>query len=270
MTDEVSLGKAKMVLLPIIFGLVILFFLKLFSIKLPFWIWIVLLIAIVIISLLLSMRSRLALTSHLPSLSFENILWFIVIIVVIATIIFAASLLLSNDSRQEIYYEDGSLERDEYEEPWICKDVEWKNIDITTNDPDWGFYLIGIPKGESVNCVFTLEDDTQKCEVSFVVNSPADKISGARVSFGVINSNLCKSQDKGLVRVFVNGVCLRTESVNNRIPTRFFATNGQKYNATLEIQTNRPCVVCQKIGSGNFKRTELINQGKIGVIKLDF
>ena len=180
-----------------------------------------------------------------------------------ATIIFAASLLLSNDSRQEIYYEDGSLERDEYEEPWICKDVEWKNIDITTNDPDWGFYLIGIPKGESVNCVFTLEDDTQKCEVSFVVNSPADKISGARVSFGVINSNLCKSQDKGLVRVFVNGVYYE-------IPTMYFITNGQKYNATLRIETNRPCVVCQKIGSVNFKRTELRNQGRIGVIKLDF
>ena len=47
--DEISFGKARIILLPVLLGLIIMFFLKTFSIKISFWIWIALFVAILII-----------------------------------------------------------------------------------------------------------------------------------------------------------------------------------------------------------------------------
>ncbi|MCK4524946.1 MAG: hypothetical protein KAU07_00715 [Candidatus Andersenbacteria bacterium] len=47
--DEISFGKARIILLPVLLGLVIIFFLKIFSIKISFWICAVLFIAVLII-----------------------------------------------------------------------------------------------------------------------------------------------------------------------------------------------------------------------------
>lgn len=236
--DEISLGKTRIILLPVLLGLIIIFFLKIFSIEFSLLLWIILLIAIFLISLLLLMRSRVISGTFSPisKLPLSSILKTVAWIVVVLVIIFFITL-LTPDSRHEICFENGgSLIEDEFGVPWICGTVLFKNIDITTETPDYGFYLLGIPEGESVNVTFTLRDKTQKCEIPFTIDSPPDELSGVRVSLGVADESILDHENlyEGLVYVYVNGVSLLSE---DKIPTRYFVTDGQKYNATLRVET---------------------------------
>lgn len=197
-----------------------------------------------------------SLTSKLPPTRtiLKVTFWVVVILVIIILLI---SLWPKSDSRQEV---SGSIEIDEHGAKWICGTVEFKNINMTTENPSYKFYVLGLKRGESVKMILTLEDELQKCEIPFIVRY-SNEISGTEVSFGT----------KNLVYVIVNGVNLRTEAEgDDKIPRTYFITNGQKYNATFRIETDRSCVCCQKIGPGNFERTELIGQNRIGLVKFKF
>ena len=237
--DEISLGKTRIILLPVLLGLIIIFFLKIFSIEFSLLLWIILLIAIFLISLLLLMRSRVisGTSSPISKLPPNSILKTVAWIVVVLVIIFFITSLTQSDSRQEISFENGgSLIEDEFGVPWICGTVLFKNIDITTETPDYGLYLLGIPEGKSVNVTFTLKDGTQKCEITFTVHSSPDELSGARVSFGAADKSILDHENlyEGLMYAYINGVSLLSE---DKIPTKYFVTDGQKYNATLKIET---------------------------------
>ena len=69
MTNEISFGKARIILLPILLGLVIIFFLKLFSIKIFSSFWILAILAVVTIITFFVVLSRKSETSALSSLT---------------------------------------------------------------------------------------------------------------------------------------------------------------------------------------------------------
>lgn len=165
-------------------------------------------------------------------------------VLVLVVIIFIILLIPESwiSSRQEICFEDGgSLVEDKFGSPWICGTVIYKNIDITTQNPDWGFYIWGIEKGESVNITFTLEDGIQKCVIPFSIGYSSVGYPGTKVSFGITDDNsiMYETRHEDLVYVFINSERLRTET--GEIPTVYFVTTGQKWNATLKIETGRSC-----------------------------
>ena len=193
-----------------------------------------------------------SLTSKLPLSEsiLKTVFW---IVVVLAIIILAISLWPESGSRQEVY---GSIEMDEFGAKWICETVEFRNINMTTENFNYRFYVLGLGRQESVKIILTLEDELQKCEIPFFVRS-SDEIAGTEIQIIA----------KDVVYIFVNGVDLIEE---DRIPKKYFILDGQKYNATIRIETDRTCLYCQKIGPGNFERTELRRQGRIGLVKFKF
>lgn len=254
MTDEISLGKAKMILLPIILGLVIIFFLKLFSIKVSLLVWVILLIVIFFVSLLLSMKSKVSLTSKFPTTSLKTILWMVAILAAIILIILLI-LAIFPDSRQEIYLKDGCLVEDEFGARWICGNVEFKKIGITTESPDYRFSILGLGE-KSADITVTFEDEFQKREFSFTAGNSEE------IQFGA----------NGVVYAFVNGVDLQEA---DEIPKMNFFTDGQEYNVTVRIETGKSCEIwkCSRFyqrGSKVVKRNDLLDQNMIGLIKFDF
>ena len=193
-----------------------------------------------------------SLTSKVPSSKtiLKIVSWIVIVVVIITS---AISLWPKSGSRQEVY---GSIEMDEFGAKWICEDVEFRNINMTTENFNYRFYVLGLGRQESVKIILTLEDELQKCEIPFFVRS-SDEIAGTEVQIIA----------KDVVYIFVNGVDLIEE---DRIPKKYFILDGQKYNATIRIETDRTCLYCQKIGPGNFERTELRRQGRIGLVKFKF
>ena len=184
----------------------------------------------------------------------KTVFWIIVVLVVIIAII---SLWPKSDSREEV---SGSVEVDEFGADWICETVEYGNINMTTKNFNYRFYVLGLRREESVRITLTLKDKLQECEIPFTVRR-TDDIAGTEVKIKIIEN---------VVYVFVNGVNLIETRGENKIPRKYFILDGQKYNATIKVATDRSCICCQKIGPGNFKRTELITQNRIGLIKFKF
>jgi len=83
--DEISLGKARIIFIPILLGLIIIFFLKLFSIKISFWILIILLIAMLLVIKPILVPKTSPLTSKLPSIG--TTFWVLLVIVILSVAI---------------------------------------------------------------------------------------------------------------------------------------------------------------------------------------
>lgn len=257
MTDEISLGKARIVLLPVILGLVMIFFLKLFSIKISFLIWVILLVVIFLISLLLTMKSKVSLTSKLSTTSIKTIFWFLFAIVVIVTITFAI-ISLWPDSRQEVCLNHGYLVKDEYDNKWICGNVEFKKVGITTKSPDYRFSILGLGEREAKVTVTFEEGGLQRREFSFTAGNSEEIQFGAGAS--------------GIVYAFVNGIDLQEAG---EVPKMNFYTDGQKYNVTVRIETGKSCEAwkCSRFYKRNSEvvdRNDLLGLNMVGLIKFDF
>jgi len=181
----------------------------------------------------------------------------VVIIIVILLI-----LAILPDSRQETNLEDGCLVKDQFGAKWICGDVEFEKIDITTKSPRYRFSILGLGEKEAKVTVTFEEDGLQKCEFSFTAGNSEEILFGAGAS--------------GIVYAFVNGRDLETEAeIEERIPKMFFHTDGQAYNVTVRIETGKSCEAwkCSRFYKRNSEvvdRNDLLNLNMIGLIKFDF
>lgn len=119
--DDIPFGKVRIILLPILLGLIIIFFLKLCSIKISFWILIVLLIAIL-------------LASKLPTISLKTILpGLLMLVVVISILLFileAGSYIVGLGS--ENFYDDVTMKDYEYKGNFVIQDESLKILGTAT------------------------------------------------------------------------------------------------------------------------------------------
>jgi len=212
-------------------------------------------IALFVRTLVISQAIPTSLTSKLPPLSIKTISWALSAIAAISIIVITIIILLQSDSSQTISFENGgSIETDKVDDDilWINGIVVFKNIDTTAENLDEGFYIGGIRKGETVDFILTLEDGTQECILPFSVgySSSSKGYPGTKVSFEITrNSIMHETRHEGCVRVFIDGTLW---TVGGEMPMKYFVLSGQKFNATMEIKTDRSG--CQdKIGLRGFE-----------------
>ena len=232
--DEYSFGKTRIILLPILLGLIIIFFLKLCSIKISFWILIVLLIATLFVIKLILVPDTSSLKSKLPT----GIKRILIVMIVIAVIFFGAQQLSKSANYIEIRLPEG-FDNNEYTKDYgysrindgkfaianekllVFKSIRITNTGLLYKDPDFKFSIGGLENGESIKVDVLLESKIGRCSFNFNVNGPS--IGDKRVIFGVNEHN----------RVWVK--------INNSpidIPVNYFDTSGS-YDLTVDITTNR-------------------------------
>ncbi|MCD4677841.1 MAG: DUF5067 domain-containing protein [Desulfobacula sp.] len=253
--NEISFGKSRKILLPILLGLMIIFFLKLCSIKISFWILIVLLIATLLVIKPILVPKTSSPTSKLPPL--KTTFWILFFVAVAVAIIFVI-ISLWPSSTQEVCVKDGYLVEDQFGVRWICGDVEFKKVDITTKSPNYIFSILGLGKETASITVAFEEAGLQKCEFSFTAKNSEE------IQFG--------ASARGVVYAYVNGINLREAK---KIPEMNFFTDGQKYNVTVRIEAPYTCECWKSTrfyqrGSKIVDRNDLLNRNMIGLIKFDF
>lgn len=194
--DDIPFGKVRIILLPILLGLIIIFFMKLFSIKISFWILIILLIATLLIIKPILIPKTSSLKSKLPS----GIKTILIVMIVIVVIFFGAQQL----SKSVNYIEIRSPERFENNETYkdygysrinsgdfviadeklmVYKTIRITNTDLLYEYPDFKFSIGGLEHGESIKVDVLLESRTGICSFDFNLNGPS--IGEKRVEFGV-------------------------------------------------------------------------------------
>ena len=207
MTDEISLEKSKIVVLPIIFGLVILFFLKLFSIKVSLLILVVLLIVIFFISLLLSMRSKLSITSKIPTVpSITTILWVLFVTTIVIGIVALVFYQLprsanyagnrnqegfgNNEYHKDYVYHfdigEGQISVEE-ERLLVYGTVSIIKTDVSYQNPELEFDIL-VAEGETafVEIIFRDVDITTEASLNFTVGH---HYTWQTIEFGVDSQN---------------------------------------------------------------------------------
>jgi len=200
--DEISLGKLRKILLPILLGLIIIFFLKLYSIKFSFWILIVLLMAMLLVIKLILVPDTSSLKSKLPS----GIKTILIVMIVISVIFFVTQQLSKSANYLELRsperFTNNEFNKDYgysringgqfaivdgaggFGELYVFKAIEITNTGIVWEHPNFGFSIKGIEgtKGERVKVNVLLESRTGSCPFDFVVGPSA----GVKdVKFGV-------------------------------------------------------------------------------------
>jgi len=182
-TNGNSFGGGRNILLPIIFLLVTYVFLQILHIKISFLIWLVLLIVISFISLLLSIRSRLSLTSRLPSL--KTIVIVLGILILVSALIFWAvyqvpkSVNYGENRTQEgfsdneyhkdyVYYFDQGVGQVSLEEEvlLVFGTVSIINTDVFYPNPKLGFDIL-VAEGETAFIEVIFRDVEITTETSF-------------------------------------------------------------------------------------------------------
>ena len=204
--EEISLGKAKIILLPIILGLIIIFFLKLFHIKLPFLIWVALLMAIFSVSLLLSMESKI----FSSKLSTPLIKTTLVVLVVAVIIVMAISWAMDQGSRSANYleirlpeefnndtrskdYGYNRINNRDFNGDYVIEDgkmqvlggIRLTNTDLLYEYPTFKFSIGRLEAGEIITVSILLESEYGICPFNFTLKGPTVGHSVKRITFGV-------------------------------------------------------------------------------------
>lgn len=219
MTNGNSFGRNA--LLTIIFLLAAYVFLQILQVKISFWIWIVLLMAIFFVSLLLTMKSKVSISSKLSTSSITTILvrllWLVVIISALLLVLECLSYLGGLGS--EHFHDDTTMKDYEYKGNFVIQDESLKirgtatifNSDASDNflwiplyweSPD--FDIFGTGKG---TIKIVIDNGIQRYEKEISVDGPF------RIEFGTGAS----WEREDVVYFIVNDI----SSTNNNPPTYF-------------------------------------------------
>lgn len=243
--EEISLGRAKIILLPMILGLIIIFFLKLFQIKLPFLILVALLMAIFSVSLLLSMKSKIF-SSKLSTPLIKTIIVVLFVAVIIVTAIswgkdqgpksanyFEVRLPEEfNDNNTSKDYGYNRINNKNFRGDFVTADEKRQvlgGIEITSTDilyeyPTFKFSIGRLEVGEILTISVLLESEYGVCPFSFTVKGLTVGESMKGIKFGV------NEHDRIWVKI---------DNSQIDVGEYYFDTSTGSYDLTVSITSNK-------------------------------
>ena len=248
-------------LLPIIFSLVAFVFLQIFQIKISFLIWIALLIVIFFVSLLLSIRSKISLTSKIPNIPNVRTIIVVLVVLILASTIFILVFdkgpgmfnyylnriqegFDDNEYKYTVQFNSESGQASAKEGRLIIfGDVKIINNDVFYPNPKLGFDIL-VAEGKTAVIEVTFRDVAITGETSFNFTVEGSR-SIQEVRFGIKNQSQIWAEVDG------------REPDNFKKSSDYFNSNVP-YNVILGItgdkMGNRCAVNIDNLGLGAFWR----------------